>query len=146
VLGKRRADAAGRRRTGRAAEVRGTASVFWWLEGRRAVRKWLDSFYTMTWCWWCAWPKLRGGGSTGRRRGRAAVEARAHRRCGPGDLARENEIGRVCELQWSRWCSRSTGSGVGGGGGGCRREAGAAAGLWQGGVLGKVKGNGNARV
>jgi hypothetical protein len=28
------------------------------------------------------------------------VEARAHRRCGPGDLALENEIGRACELQW----------------------------------------------
>jgi hypothetical protein len=28
------------------------------------------------------------------------VEARAHRRSGPGDLARENEIGWACELRW----------------------------------------------
>jgi hypothetical protein len=68
--------------------------------GGRRAGEWLDSFYAMTWCWWCAWPGLRGGGSTGRRRGRAAAEARAHRRCGPGDLVWENEIGWACELQW----------------------------------------------
>jgi hypothetical protein len=28
------------------------------------------------------------------------VEARPHRRCGPGDLAWEIEIGWACELQW----------------------------------------------
>jgi hypothetical protein len=28
------------------------------------------------------------------------VEARVHRRSGPGDLAWENEIGRACEHQW----------------------------------------------
>jgi hypothetical protein len=84
----------------RAAELRGAASVFRWLDGRRAVEKRLDSFYAMMWCWWGAWPGLRGGGLTGRRRGRAAAEARAHRRCGPGDLVQENKIGRACELQW----------------------------------------------
>jgi hypothetical protein len=52
------------------------------------------------WCWWCAWPGLRGSRSSGRRRGRAATEARAHRRCGPVDLAWENKIGQACELQW----------------------------------------------
>jgi hypothetical protein len=54
----------------------------------------------MMWCWWCAWPGLRGSRSSGRWRGRAAAEARAHRRSGPGDLARENKIGWACELQW----------------------------------------------
>jgi hypothetical protein len=54
----------------------------------------------MMWCWSCAWPGQRGSRSSGRRRGRAAAEARAHRRCGPGDLARENKIGQACELQW----------------------------------------------
>jgi hypothetical protein len=54
----------------------------------------------MMWCWWCAWPGLRGSRLSGRWRGRAAAEARAHRRSGPGDLARENEIGRACEFQW----------------------------------------------
>jgi hypothetical protein len=43
---------------------------------------------------------LRGGGSSGRRRGRAAAEARAPRRSGPGDLVRESAIERVCEHQW----------------------------------------------
>jgi hypothetical protein len=84
----------------RAAELRGTASVFRWPEGRIAAGKWLDSFYAMMWCWWCAWPGLGGSGSPGRRRGRAAAGARAHRRRGPSGLARENEIGRACELQW----------------------------------------------
>jgi hypothetical protein len=36
----------------------------------------------------------------GRRRGRAAVEARAHRRNGPVVLVQESEIGRVGEHQW----------------------------------------------
>jgi hypothetical protein len=48
----------------------------------------------------CAWPGPRGSRLSGRRRGRAAVEARAHRHYGPGNLAWENEIGRACELQW----------------------------------------------
>jgi hypothetical protein len=47
---------------------------------------------------------LEGGGEVAgkvlRWRGRAAAEARAHGRSGPGDLARENEIGWACELQW----------------------------------------------
>jgi hypothetical protein len=32
---------------------------------RRAAGKWLNSLYVMMWCWWCAWPGLRGDGSTG---------------------------------------------------------------------------------
>jgi hypothetical protein len=36
----------------------------------------------------------------GRRRGRAAAEARAHRRSGPAVPVHESEIGRVGELQW----------------------------------------------
>jgi hypothetical protein len=43
---------------------------------------------------------LRGGGSTGRRRGRAAAGARAHRRSGPVVLVQESEIGWAGELQW----------------------------------------------
>jgi hypothetical protein len=45
-------------------------------------------------------PGLRGSGLSGRRRGQAAAEARAHRRSGPVDLARESEIGWACEHQW----------------------------------------------
>jgi hypothetical protein len=48
----------------------------------------------------CAWLGLRGSGSTGRRRGRAAVEARAHRCSGPVVPVHESEIGRGGELQW----------------------------------------------
>jgi hypothetical protein len=67
--------------------------VFRWPEGRRAVGKWLNRFYVMMWCWWCAWPGLRGDGAVGRRRGRAAAEARAHRRSGPVVSVHESEIG-----------------------------------------------------
>jgi hypothetical protein len=48
--------------------------VFWWLEGRRATGKWLESFHVMMWCWWCAWQGLKGGGASGRWRDRAAAE------------------------------------------------------------------------
>jgi hypothetical protein len=35
----------------RCSEVfRGTAAAFLWPEGRRAARKWLDSFHVMMWC------------------------------------------------------------------------------------------------
>jgi hypothetical protein len=74
--------------------------AFRWSEGRRVVGKWLDSFHTMMWCWWCAWPGLRGDGAAGRRRNRAAAEARALWRSGPIDLVRESEIGQACEHQW----------------------------------------------
>jgi hypothetical protein len=69
VLGKRGIEVAYRRRTGRAAELRGTSIEFRWLEGRRTAGKWLDSFYATTWCWWGAWLGLRGGGSMGGQRG-----------------------------------------------------------------------------
>jgi hypothetical protein len=85
---------------GQAAVLRGAVMAFRWPEGRRAVGKWLDSFHVMMWCWWCACPGLRGDGGAGRRRGRAAAEARARRRSGPVDLARETEIGWACEHQW----------------------------------------------
>jgi hypothetical protein len=69
---------------GRAAELRGVASAFWWPEGRRAIGKWLDSFYVMMWCWWGACSGLRGVRAAG---------ALAHRRSGPVVLVQEREIG-----------------------------------------------------
>jgi hypothetical protein len=66
------------------------ATAFRWPEGRRAVGKWLDSFHVMMWCWWWTCRGLRGGGSMGRRRGRAAAGARAHRRSGPVVLVQES--------------------------------------------------------
>jgi hypothetical protein len=59
----------------------------------------LNSFYVMMWCWRCAWPGLGGGGSTGRRRGQAAAESRAHRRSGLVVLVDKSEIGRAGEHQ-----------------------------------------------
>jgi hypothetical protein len=92
-LGKRRAEAAGRRRT----ETGGGASkggvgvpVVGVPEGSGEVTRELPRDDVV----------LRGSRLSGRRRGRAAAEARAHRHSGSGDLARENEIGQACELQW----------------------------------------------
>jgi hypothetical protein len=81
-------------------EVRGTSSTFQRPESRRAAGNLLNSFHVMMWFWWCAWPGLGGSGSPGRRRGRAAAGARAHRRSGPVVLVQESEIGRVGELRW----------------------------------------------
>jgi hypothetical protein len=75
-------------------------TVFWWLGCWRVVKKLLGSFYGMMWCCWCPWLGLRAGGSTGRRRGRAAAEARAHRRSGPVVPVHESEIGQAGEHQW----------------------------------------------
>jgi hypothetical protein len=58
----------------RAARLRGVATVFRWPECQRAAGKWLESFLGVMWCWWCAWPGLRGGAASGRRRDRAAAE------------------------------------------------------------------------
>jgi hypothetical protein len=44
--------------------------------------------------------EVRGSGSSGRRRGGAAAEARAHRRSGPVDLAQDSKIGWAWEHQW----------------------------------------------
>jgi hypothetical protein len=76
------------------------SSAFRWPEGRRVAGMWRNSFYVVMWCWRSAWPGLGGGGSTGRRRGRAAVEARAHWRSGPIVPVHEGEIGRAGEHQW----------------------------------------------
>jgi hypothetical protein len=100
VLGKRGTVAAYQRRTGVGGGAPRNGAAFRWPEGRRSAGKWLDSFHAMMWCWWCACPGLRGDGAVGRRRGRAAAKARAHRRSGPVNLVRENEIGQACELQW----------------------------------------------
>jgi hypothetical protein len=62
------------------------------------VGKWLNSFYVMMWCWWCAGPGLRGDGAAGQWRGRAAAGSRAHRRSGPVVLVQEGKIRRACEL------------------------------------------------
>jgi hypothetical protein len=51
----------------------------------------------------------------GRRRGRAAAEARAHRRSGLVVLVHKSEIGGLVSTSGSRRCSSSTGSGLGGG-------------------------------
>jgi hypothetical protein len=55
----------------------------------------------------------------------------------------ESEIGQAGSTSGSRWCSRSTRSGMGSSRGGCRREAGAAAEVRQGGELGKRKSSAN---
>jgi hypothetical protein len=75
---------------------------------------WLNSFYVMMWYWQCSWPGLGGGGSMGRRRGRAAAEARAHRRSGLVVLVHKSEIGGLGSTSGSQRCSSSTGSGLGG--------------------------------
>jgi hypothetical protein len=49
------------------------------------------------------------------------------------------KLGRLGSTRGSRWCSRSTGSGMGSGGGDCRREAGAAAEVRRGAAFGKEK-------
>jgi hypothetical protein len=49
------------------------------------------------------------------------------------------KLGRLGSTRGSRWCSRSTGSGMRSGGGGCRREAGAAAEVRRGAAFGKEK-------
>jgi hypothetical protein len=54
----------------------------------------------MMWYWWCAWPGLRGDGAAGRRRGRAAAEARAHRRSGQVIPVHESEVGQAGEHRW----------------------------------------------
>jgi hypothetical protein len=61
---------------------------------------WLNSFYVVMWCWRSTWPGLGGSGSTGRRRGRAVAEVRAHRHSGPVVPVHEGEIGRAGEHQW----------------------------------------------
>jgi hypothetical protein len=95
--------------------------------------RWLNSLYVMMWCWRCAWPGLGGGGSTGRRRGRAAAETRAHQRSGPVIPVHESENGRAGEHQWvmgmlivhwigaRRRCGRQTTTGSSCGGGPARR-------------------------
>jgi hypothetical protein len=49
------------------------------MEGR-------NRFRGMTWCYRCLWSGSRGSATVGRRRGRAAAEERARRRCGPAVL------------------------------------------------------------
>jgi hypothetical protein len=100
VLGKRGTVVVYRRRTGAGGSAPRNGGGASLAGGQESDGKWLHSFHVMMWCWWCACPGLRGDGAAGRRQGRAAAEARAHRRSGPGDLVRENEIGQVCELQW----------------------------------------------
>jgi hypothetical protein len=92
--------------------------AFRWPECRRTAGKWLESFHVMMWCWWCAWQWLRGGGVAGRRRDRAAAELELTDAVVWAARVWENEIGRVCELQWVAAVLWSTGSRVGGGGGG----------------------------
>jgi hypothetical protein len=53
----------------------------------------LNSFYVVMWCWRSTWPGLGDDGSTGRRRGRAVAEVRAHRRSGSVVLVLKSEIG-----------------------------------------------------
>jgi hypothetical protein len=59
----------------------------------------LNSFYVVMWCWRCAWPGLGGGGSTGRRRGRAAAELDLAGAAGDDVWVRESEIGWAVEHQ-----------------------------------------------
>jgi hypothetical protein len=78
--------------------LRGAATVFRWPECQRAGGKWLESFLGVMWCWWCAWQGLRGGGASGQRRDRAAVELEFTGAVVWAARVRESEIGLLSEL------------------------------------------------
>jgi hypothetical protein len=91
------------------------AMVFRWPEGRRAAGKWLDSFHVMLWCW--CWTCRQA-----ERRQELELTGIVVRLF----WCKRVELGGLVSFSGSRWCLRSTGSGIGSGGGGCRRRTGAA--------------------
>jgi hypothetical protein len=100
VLGKRRAEAAGRRQTevggGASRDVDGVPVAGVPEGGGEVARQLLRDDVVLMGCSSGA-ERRRSGGTTARR---AAAEARVHRHSGPVVLVQESEIGRAGEHQW----------------------------------------------